>query len=498
MATQQPQRGGAGKPGAMTMAMQAVKTVSGPKVLRIGVLQGGRIIEERVIRNRDTVSVGTTERNTFTVSGANMPGHHELFQMAAGSYRLNFNDAMDGRIALPQGMKTLPQLKQEGQAVKSNVGWQVPLNEQCRGKVTVGDTTFLFQFVAPPPPQPTPQLPAAIRAGWVKNIDWTYNACLAFFLVIAFSSIAYVEYLYDPEIEDTFALDARLVTLVQPPAAIEPEAPPPPETSASAPDPNQQAAATAAPTRQASNQAPAQSAAARAQAAVARADRATAAAERAAQAALNALSNNAELALLTGSLDTGHGSAADRLQAGGLMQGSVDALANTGGIQAANGQGGGLRRSGLAASAGGLAGGGRGLGGGREISGGGGAIGGGGEVAVERVVRGNLSLGGGGDSEGGDGTLSASAIAAVMRQRVGGFRSCYNTALRNNPTLAGSISLRFTIGSAGRVTAVSISGMDSAADFNGCMTRVVRGAVFPAPEGGSVETSFSFNFAPGA
>lgn len=496
MATQQPQRGGAGKPGAMTMAMQAVKTVSGPKVLRIGVLQGGRIIEERVIRNRDTVSVGTTERNTFTVSGANMPGHHELFQMAGGSYRLNFNDAMDGRIALPQGMKTLPQLKQEGQAVKSNVGWQVPLNEQCRGKVTVGDTTFLFQFVAPPPPQPTPQLPAAIRAGWVKNIDWTYNACLAFFLVIAFSSIAYVEYLYDPEIEDTFALDARLVTLVQPPAAIEPEAPPPPETSASAPDPNQQAAPTAAPTRQAS-QAPAQSAAARAQAAVARADRATAAAERAAQAALNALSNNAELALLTGSLDTGHGSAADRLQAGGLMQGSVDALANTGGIQAANGQGGGLRRSGLAASAGGLAGGGRGLGGGREISGGGGAIGGGGEVVQERVVRGNVSLGGGGDSEGGEGTLDSNAIASGVRRSISGIRSCYERSLRNNPQLSGRLEVRFTIGGAGRVTAASTSGLDAAPEVGSCIAGVVRRIVFPAPTGGSVETSFSFNFAPG-
>jgi hypothetical protein len=60
MANVQPPRG-PGRPGAMTMAMQAVKTVQGPKVLRIGVIQGGKIIEERIIRNRDSVSVGTTE-----------------------------------------------------------------------------------------------------------------------------------------------------------------------------------------------------------------------------------------------------------------------------------------------------------------------------------------------------------------------------------------------------------------------------------------------------
>src|SRR6185369_7404122 len=129
------------------------------------------------------------------------------------------------RVAMPQGVQALAQLKQSGQATRSNVGYQVTLNEQCRGKVAVGDVTFLFQFVAPPPPQPRPQLPAAIRAGWIKNIDWTYNACLAFFLVFAISGLAYVEYLYDPEIEDSFAIDVRTVQLVMPPSIPEPPAP---------------------------------------------------------------------------------------------------------------------------------------------------------------------------------------------------------------------------------------------------------------------------------
>src|SRR5260221_13643863 len=133
-----------GRPGAMTMAMQAVKTVSGPNVLRIGVIQGGKIIEERIIRNRDTDSVGTTEKNTFTVVAPQFPAHFELFQMAGGTYKLNFTDAMEGRVAMPQGVQSLQQLKQAGQAQRSNIGWQVTLNEQCRGKVSVGDVTFLF------------------------------------------------------------------------------------------------------------------------------------------------------------------------------------------------------------------------------------------------------------------------------------------------------------------------------------------------------------------
>jgi hypothetical protein len=475
----------------MTMAMQAVKTVQGPKVLRIGVIQGGRIIEERIIRNRDTVSVGTTEKNTFTIVAPEFPAHFELFQMSGGTYKLNFTDAMEGRVAMPQGVQSLQQLKQSGQATRSSVGWQVTLNEQCRGKVSVGDVQFLFQFVAPPPPQPRPQLPAAIRAGWVKNIDWTYNACLAFFLVFAFSGIAYVEYLYDPEIEDNFAIDVRTVTLVTPPVVEEP----PPEARQTEQQQGEQSAQAqqqaAQPTRRESAPATAE---ARARAAEAAAARASAAAERAAAAALSALQNSAEFAALTGATDTGRGSAADRLAAGGLMQGSVDALANTGGVSTATG-GSGLRRTGVSASAGGLSGG--ALGASRTVGGTGGAIGSGGEVVVERTVRGRVDPGSGSE-EGGEGTLDASRVAAVIRSQIGGIRSCYERALRNNPTLSGRLEVRFTIGTSGRVIGTpSTSGLSAAPEVGSCVAGRIRSLVFPPPTGGSVDFSFPFNFSPG-
>jgi outer membrane biosynthesis protein TonB len=358
--------------------------------------------------------------------------------------------------------------------------------------VSIGDVQFLFQFVNPPPPQPKPQLPAAIRAGWVKNIDWTYNACLAFFMLCAFSGLAYVEYLYDPEIEDVFALDARIVQLATPPAVQEPE------PTQQQPDQNQaqQPTNTPAPTQQANNR-PAQNAGTseqRAARAAAQAEGASRAAERAAAAALNALQNSAEFAALTGATDTGRGSAADRLAQGGLMQGSVDALANTGGISTAAG-GSGVRRGGMAASAGGISGGG-GLGAGRAIEGGGGGIGGGGTVVVERRISGNASLGSG-EAEGGEGTLDASRVAGLIRGQMGGIRSCYERALRNNPTLSGRLEVRFTIGTSGRVTSASSSGLSAAPEVGSCVVSRVRGLVFPTPEGGSVDFSFPFNFSPG-
>ena len=176
------------------------------------------------------------------------------------------------------------------------------------------------------------------------------------------------------------------------------------------------------------------------------------------------------------------------------MQGSTDALANLGGINNASGSS-GLRRSGLAASAGGIGSG--GLGAGRQISSGGGAMGSGGEVVVERVIRGSASIGSG-DSVGGEGELDAGRVAAVIRQNIGGIRSCYERALRNNPTLSGRLDVRFTIGTSGRVAgSPSSSGLGQAPEVGSCITARIRSLVFPAPNGGAVDFSFPFNFTPG-
>jgi TonB family protein len=80
---------------------------------------------------------------------------------------------------------------------------------------------------------------------------------------------------------------------------------------------------------------------------------------------------------------------------------------------------------------------------------------------------------------------------------MGGIRSCYERALRNNPTLSGRLEVRFTIGTSGRVTSASSSGLSAAPEVGSCVVSRVRGLVFPTPEGGSVDFSFPFNFSPG-
>ncbi len=488
--TQQTSKG-AQRPGAMTMAMAAARTATGPKVLRIGIIHGTKMTEERIIRERETVTVGRSEKNSFTVSAPDLPETFELFPMSGGTYSLRFSDRMEGRLALASGVKSLEDLRKSNEARRSGADWQIPLTEQSRGKVQVGDITFLFQFVVPPPPQPKPQLPAAIRAGWLKNIDWTYNACFSFFLFMAIVGVAYVEYVYDPIVDDNILNDAAFVRLVSQQAA--PEEPPPPEQNNQGEQNQQSQQAAAAPQAQQHQAAPTQEQSrARAERA---ANQATAAAERAANAALAALQTNAEFAALTGVTDTGRGSARDALASGGLMAGTERDLANLGGISTAAG-GAGVRRSGLSASAGGGLGG-RQLGAAGAVAGGGEAIGSGGEVVRERVIRGSADLGSG-DTLGGEGNIDAGRVASMIRGQLGGIRSCYERALRNNPTLAGRLEVRFTIGPAGRVTSASSSGLSAAPEVGSCVASRIRGLVFPQPEGGSVDFSFPFTFAPGS
>src|SRR5262245_36508946 len=205
----------------MTAVMRAV-AATGPKVLRIGVVQGGRVIEERIIKQRTHVTVGPNEKNLFVVGGAGLPASFRLFELVDNEYHLNFLDGMTGRVALPTGISDLAVLR--GQARRSPQGaYQVRLTEDARGKVVVGDVTFLFQFVAPPPVQPKPQLPVAVLRG-AQGIDWNTTMIAAVSFLIHFLALGsiYSDWL-DPVIDDEVSVANLIDTLTSLPA------PPPPE-----------------------------------------------------------------------------------------------------------------------------------------------------------------------------------------------------------------------------------------------------------------------------
>src|SRR5205085_4795718 len=130
-------------------------------------------------------------------------------------------DGMNGRVALATGITDIQAMR--GQAKKVGGAYQVKLTEDARGKVVVGETTFLFQFVAPPPVQPRPQLPLAVKGGIASQIDWSLTIIAAFSFLLHFGIVGamYSDWM-DPVVGDDYNV-AGLVDLMK-------NIPPPPAT----------------------------------------------------------------------------------------------------------------------------------------------------------------------------------------------------------------------------------------------------------------------------
>ncbi|MGB5695968.1 MAG: hypothetical protein WBM46_09975, partial [Polyangiales bacterium] len=186
------------RPGRMTMAMQAVPAKhAGPKVLRVGLFRDKKIIEERIVRRRETVSIGTAARNHLIIKSGTLPAkiesRFELFQLVGDDYILNFTAEMTGKVALPGGVQKLEHLRETGAARNAGTHYQIKLADTSRGNIRIGDFTVFFEFVSAPPITPKPQLPAAVQRGFVKNIDWTFTTWVIFSYMMFFGFILYME-----------------------------------------------------------------------------------------------------------------------------------------------------------------------------------------------------------------------------------------------------------------------------------------------------------------
>jgi len=141
------------------------------RILRIGVLLGGKIVEERLIRERVPVSIGQSMKNTFSIPVDGLPLEFTLFALDQGHYSLRFLTKMDGRLSDSGGqVNTLDALKAKG-ATNHGDYFQVPLSDSARGKLSLGDLTVLFQFVTEPPRQPKPMLPASVRGTFADRFE---------------------------------------------------------------------------------------------------------------------------------------------------------------------------------------------------------------------------------------------------------------------------------------------------------------------------------------
>lgn len=478
------------RPGAMTMAMEAVQTrPSGPKVLRIGLIQGGKIVEERIIRKRETVTVGASEKNHFVIQAQGLSSRFELFQLVGNDYILNFTDQMRGRVGLAAGVKELDELRKSG-ARKAQGYYQVKLTESSRGKVVIGDTTLLFQFVTPPPVQPRPQLPATVVGGLAAGIDWLFTAFVMFSFMTHFGFVIYLEN-SDWPIEPTVAVIPPHVAEMIFPEPPTPQTPPPVDpTDVDDVDEVEEEVVVEAP-RQATPSSGRGSSSGGSSGPSSGSGSGGGDAD--ARLATEQARQQVEQ-LLIGAFGAG-GATADLLREGAATGSSQDLMAQAQGVSVASGDGAGTLRE---------------RSGGGEVGGGGGGDLGslqartsagqqqqeGRQQVVERVIRGTANVGALED-ESGAGLFDSNLVVRQLRSRQAAVRRCYERELRNNPTLGGRVVVRFSVQPTGTISNVTTTeNTTGSAAVAACVTSVVRGIRFTeGPDGGSVTYTFPFVFA---
>lgn len=446
------------RPGQMTAVMRAV-AATGPKVLRIGVVQNGRVSEERIIKQRVHVTVGPNEKNLFVVSGGNLPPSFRLFELVGNDYHLNFLDGMTGRLALPTGISDLNMLR--GQARRTAQGaYQVRLTEDSRGKVVIGDVTFLFQFVAPPPIQPKPQLPVAVLRG-ASGIDWntTMIAALSFLIhFLALGSI-YSDWL-DPVIDDEVSVANLIDSLKSLPAPPPLEEKPAEETADKTPEKEPDKTPDKAPT----TSAPAT-----------KGD--TGKVSAAEKASLMQETERVMLETLAALSNTGPATEGV-LSRSEVAMGALDAAAasdkavgaGSDPLGLSRGGGGTLRPGELGGGLGGLANTGRT--GGTEGSG-----------QATKVSGPKAAMPGVSSSVAGGAITNAARVIAAMRPA---FRACFQKGLDQNPDAQGSIRLAIKVGPGGEVSGVTATPSGNLPpSVVDCVSTRAKRAQFDPPEGGA-------------
>jgi outer membrane biosynthesis protein TonB len=435
------------------------------KVLRVGIIQGDRILEERHL-NKASVTIGHGAKNTIVLPPSDdMPARFALFEKRKNQYQLVFDDTMHGRVHLGSSDVDFDTIRKQGLAQERGTHYVLPLQDGARGKVELADDfTLFFQFVTPVPASERVKLPADVQGGFWKTMDRVFFAILATSLLVHFAWGAFI-FSSAPPPEPELALDELEDRFVK--ANIIPQKQPEPEQIAEAPQaaeeaPKQEDKKPASDTKDSKPQDAAQHKA----------------------EVVKKVSGKGLLKIL-GSSGSGNGAFADVL--GGSTGGGeiAQALAGAGGVGVATSE---------ALGANGPKGGGTG-----SVAG----IGdlgtsGGGKVDLgtkkEVVVQGRVS-----DAapEVDSADVDRAALTKYVKTRLRAIQACYEKELKRNPSLKGKVVVRFNILTSGRTGDIEIEENTLGDEAVGsCIRNVIRVWTFPFKPDDAVPVAYPFVFSP--
>ena len=456
------------------------------KILRIGIIQNDTVLEERLIRKRESITIGTSPKCTFIVPLPPLKRPIPFLQVHKGQFHLAYIPGTRGRLSIQGQVRKLEEaVKMPGTEKRGDVAL-IPLDENSRGKIRLHDLTILFQFVTPPPTLPKPQLPASARGNFFRQIDYTLLSFLLLSLLIQAGGVGSLEFWWNnygkyssSGFNNTQHLYEELVSEIEVRQAVvkekekeEPEEEPEEvaeveEKKEVKKQPRRRVKPKPAPSRQVS------------------------AAERMKARKIRQRKVRSNTILRYIGRDSGGNG---ELQGAGLKHGvnseSLSAAwGNTDGVRAAEaGESGGYQDAGVGGAGSYARGEGTDLGGGQL-----------GQKKVRSAKRKNteraikLRIGGSLGRQSGMGRVDRASVANVFRSRKGAIQYCYRKALARNRATEGKITIRFTIGLRGRVTSIRIkSNQTGDSSLGQCILGKVKSWPFPKPKERPVDFEYPF------
>ncbi len=450
------------------------------KVLRIGILQDGKIVQEKRIGVGSTVTVGASPKAMFSYPLPKVPRKFPLFVAKGDRYFLRFLPSMSGKIAHKDGVQTLDQLGKSSAAKRKGDVWVLPLTEKNRGKISIDNVTVLFQFVPAPPEPLHPTYKTDFSPKLFTEDDPVFLGFLGLFTLLAAVFVIYVQSVETPALLPADVMPERFVKLVMPPESSfeEPEEVVPEEgegQTVAKEKEQEEAAGGEAEQKEAAEVRPKTAE-----------EKAAEEIRRKQQMEQEVMERSLLLKLIGTRGESASGNYTDDLfgegngvgtdldaalaEVGSVEQGTYEALGEK------RGTGSGTGRD--DASIGDLA----------RAEGGSANVGSGPATTVSgRVSSGTVDVSGGDPAK----------IKAAIGKYTGQVKACYEQRLKSNPSLGGRVELLWYI-TGGRVTSVEILGNTTDdSELASCIARKVRTWRFPADLEADTEVMYPFILAPG-
>ncbi|MBX2810505.1 MAG: AgmX/PglI C-terminal domain-containing protein [Myxococcales bacterium] len=448
----------------------------GAKVLRIGIVQRGKIIEERELKKRETVTIGSGPRCSFQVTSEKLPRIFELFEFDGKAYYLRFDESVEGRLQIEdEPVGDFKMLAKRGLVVQRGSKKGVRLTDKSRGKVILadGDITILFQFKSRVLLPSRPVLPPQVRGGVFTNLDIQFTSILVVVGLLLMSVLTYARNLPYVEPKSIDEISETYQRLIMP--EREPELPQPKEAPVQAKaetkvkepqkeektkkTPKKKEVAKDRPRDQPSRDNSKQ---------------------RRRQRAKQQVAGRGLLGVIGTTKVGGGGALADVFKEGGASRSMQAAFSGIKGVDLATQQTGRTR-----GGAGGNA-----VGVGKLSTRGGGDVSAG--KKSETRVSGELDA----QTPEVDGSLDPASIRRVMNRKKSGIKACYENALKRNRKLSGKLVISFEIDARGRLQNLDFGGSLNSKTVEQCIKKISRSWRFPRPRGGSVFVDYPIVFTP--